>query len=347
MPCYHPLDAWQTIEGDIHFHARGTSGKKGNAPNYRRELKLPCGRCIGCRLDRSKQWAIRLMHEAQLHERTAFITLTYADRYVQGGSKSLRDLARPPDPLTRTQACASDTDRSPLACQDSLTRPSSSYVLVRPRSLDYKHVQTALRSLRQTLRRRRGLQGKIRFFMCGEYGEQLARPHYHLALFGEDFREDRYVWRRTDAYTYYRSPELEKHWPHGHSEIGNLTIESAAYIARYIFKKLTGPPAADHYQGRTPEFIVMSRRPGIGKTWFEKYIKDVYPHDGVYINNHKCKPPRYYDKLLELVDKPMLEEIQQAREAGHNHADNTPARLAAREAVTKASLALKRRTYET
>jgi hypothetical protein len=73
-------------------------------------------------------------------------------------------------------------------------------------------------------------------------------------------------------------------------------------------KKWKGDGAEDHYtrwcpltgEGTTvePEYCTMSRMPGIGKTWLEKYKSDVYPHDYVVINNHKVKPPRYYDSLL-------------------------------------------------
>lgn len=42
-----------------------------------RPLELACGQCIGCRMERSRQWAIRCVHEAQLHEQNCFVTLTY------------------------------------------------------------------------------------------------------------------------------------------------------------------------------------------------------------------------------------------------------------------------------
>lgn len=76
MPCYHPIAAWRGRKA-------GPSGKvplvfqKEDSCGV--EVKLPCGRCIGCRLEYSRQWAVRLMHEAQLHTQNCFLTLTYRD----------------------------------------------------------------------------------------------------------------------------------------------------------------------------------------------------------------------------------------------------------------------------
>jgi len=40
---------------------------------------VPCGSCIGCRAEQSRQWAVRMMHESRMHKNNVFITLTYAD----------------------------------------------------------------------------------------------------------------------------------------------------------------------------------------------------------------------------------------------------------------------------
>lgn len=72
MACFHPLRAWRTRTGEIHF-GKNTPGEP---------LQLPCGKCVGCRLDRSKMWAVRCVHEAQLHQANSFITLTYSDEHL-------------------------------------------------------------------------------------------------------------------------------------------------------------------------------------------------------------------------------------------------------------------------
>ena len=81
-------------------------------------------------------------------------------------------------------------------------------------------------------------------------------------------------------------------------------FESAAYVARYITKKITGPGAEAHYGDRVPEYVTMSRRPGIGKGWYDKYRSDVYPCDSVTLRGgREMKPPKAYDRYFE-VDFP-------------------------------------------
>ncbi|WP_287777544.1 hypothetical protein, partial [Megamonas sp.] len=87
-----------------------------------------------------------------------------------------------------------------------------------------------------------------------------------------------------------------------------------AYVARYVTKKITGDMAEEHYKGREPEYVVMSRRPGIGRGWLEKFVNDVYPHDYVVIRNGiKCKPPRYYDKIYDEWNSEEMHNIKTRR----------------------------------
>ncbi len=256
-------------------------------------ITVPCGSCIGCRLDRSRAWAIRCVHEAQLHETNCFITLTYDEKHLpKDGSLSLGDF------------------------------------------------QLFMKRLRKSLSPK-----QIRFFHCGEYGDKLSRPHYHACIFNHDFA-DRTLWSQRNGNKLYRSASLEKLWPYGYSSVGTLTWQSAAYIARYITKKITGAAAKDHYERvetstgeithLAPEYITMSLKPGIGSEWFKLYSGDVYPGDFVVIDGKKFKPPRYYDNLLELSDLETFELIKEERE---NYAlkypeEQSPSRLATREICT-------------
>lgn len=209
-----------------------------------------------------------------------------------------------------------------------------------PVSLVYPHFQGFMKRLRKA-------HGPVRFFVCGEYGDDLGRPHFHAGLFGVGFRADRYRWRVTEAgFPVFRSPELERLWPHGNSELGELTQESAAYMARYTFKKVTGDLAEGHYQGRVPEFAHMSLKPGIGALWFSKYMQDVRVRDAVIVKGQSRKVPRFYDKLLKRVEPDVLEEVQQARileAVDRGFQDVTPERLAVREQVVKARLSFYKR----
>jgi len=217
-------------------------------------------------------------------------------------------------------------------------------------SLHYSHFQRFMREVRREF-------GPTRFFMCGEYGEDKHRPHYHAGLFGCDFRADRKFKRVTDAgFRVYTSAVLSKLWTRGDHEIGDLTPESAAYMARYTFKKISGPRGDAHYETvdrdtgeicwRVPEFCHMSLKPGIGSRWFDRFQCDVFPHDRVVLNGKIGSVPRYYYTLLKRVDPDMLENVQQERlmrAAARGGEDTTVERLADREKVTEARLSFYKR----
>jgi hypothetical protein len=177
-----------------------------------------------------------------------------------------------------------------------------------PASVDVRDFQLFMKRLRKKHK-------NIRFFHCGEYGEQNKRPHYHALIFGYEF-PDRKLWQTRNKQKYYRSEELEKLWPYGHVVIGEVTFTSCAYVARYIMKKQKGKNAEEHYFNKEtgeliePEYCTMSRKPGIGYDWFKKFKTDVYPNDYCVINGKKIRPPRYYDNLLSEEEK---EEIKNKR----------------------------------
>ncbi len=199
---------------------------------------------------------------------------------------------------------------------------------------------------------------KIRFFACGEYGENLARPHYHLLLFGLAFPDQYFFKNSGSGNALYRSPTLEKIWTFGHSLIGDVTFESAGYVARYILKKINGDLADDHYlradeHGEAiwlaPEFTTMSRSPGIAKSWYDKYSSDIFPGDfAVTPEGKKVKTPRYYSNLLEREQPDLLGELKLARQdAFKTHQENnTDERLRVRETCHEAKTNLLTRDYE-
>lgn len=313
MACFHPRTGYRS-------RTVNPSGKRSIVFNLREGYldltqKVPCGYCDGCRLEHSRQWAIRLVHEASLYPENCFVTLTYDNEHL-------------PDKGTLVK----------------------------------KDLQDFLKKLRQRVRyyeaKNKEPHRKIRFFACGEYGESFFRPHYHLCLFNFDFR-DRELYRSQGGNKLYTSRALEEVWPNGFSTIGALTWKSAAYVARYILKKQTGP--SDHYYDvvdeetgevttLTEEFVTMSRRPGIARDWFERYKKDVFPDDFIVVNGKKLRPPKYYFQQIEVTDPSLYYRVKAAR---HNAAtsdraqkENTVDRLRVREAVLKSKLKLLRRDYE-
>lgn len=198
---------------------------------------------------------------------------------------------------------------------------------------------------------------QVRFFSCGEYGDKFQRPHYHIALFGYDF-PDKELLSQYKGTKLYISKTLGKLWKKGHHSIGELNYQSAAYIARYVIKKINGDKATEHYEyidkttgeviNRNPEFINMSRKPGIGKNWFETYTDDVFPSDFVVINGKEHKVPKYYDKLLELEHPEQFEQIklERLKRALKDEANNTPERLRVREKSAQLKMRKLKRSLE-
>lgn len=294
MPCYHPMPAVRMSDGSVKFVSRNKKGVDGC-------LELPCGQCIGCRLERSRQWAMRCLHEASLYDRNAFVTLTYEDSHVPPGG-----------------------------------------------SLHYPDFQKFMKRLRKHIKT------PVRFYMGGEYGENgTIRPHYHVCLFGYDFPDKVYFRKSSSGEKLYTSKFLESIWPLGLSSIGDVTFQSAAYIARYCVQKVTGDLAESHYRvitddgeiiDRTPEFNHMSLKPGIGSRWLEKFQTDVFPRDYVVINGVKVKPPKYYDTLFERENPGEFSEIVAKRELDidvlkkRDYLEFWPSRMSVKEQVQLAQV---------
>lgn len=198
-----------------------------------------------------------------------------------------------------------------------------------------------VRDLQLFMKRLRKQFGRVRFFACGEYGDEGGRPHYHVILFGVDFASDRTLWRfSATGHQIYRSRSLELLWPFGHCELGSVTPEAGAYVARYCLKKLSGEVGREQYvrsnveTGETwsvrPEFAVMSNRPGIGASWFERFRSDAFPSDFLVIRGRRVPVPRYYSKKLTEEEK--LRVLVGRKKGARKHvANNTPERLAVRE----------------
>ena len=209
-------------------------------------------------------------------------------------------------------------------------------------------------------RLRKRVKSPVRFYMGGEYGESgTIRPHYHACLFGYDFLDKVFYKRTASGEKIYTSKLLESLWPYGLSSVGNVTFESAAYIARYCIQKVTGDLAESHYRvvtddgeiiDRVPEFNHMSLKPGIGFNWLQRFQSDVFPRDYVVINGVKTKPPKYYDVLFERENPGVFSEIVAQRELdGYSQTlkgENSNSRLLVREQVQAARLSMLKRGFQ-
>ena len=313
MPCYRPLEGFRSL-------VRNPNGKRSIVFNRRQgytdmPIQLPCGKCTGCRLEHSRKWAIRCMHEAQMHQNNSFVTLTYC-----------------PEKLPTI-------DKHP--------------------TLEKRHLQLFIKRLRKKY-------GKgIKYYACGEYGSGYGRPHYHLCIFGVGFM-DKTVWKIKNGNKLYTSEKLNKLWTDpadgkqiGWAVIGDLTFQSAAYVARYVMKKRKGKDKDSFYEKSynhetgevisiQPEFPLMSRRPGIGQAWLERYKTEVYPQDSIIHDHKELKPPKYYDDLFEKDNPITMAQIKYERKkiAAKHKNDNSLARLKTKEQVKRKQTTLLQRSLE-
>lgn len=290
MPCMRPASAFSLASGGISFTERG---------DVTGDIKLPCGQCLGCRIDRARDWSLRIGHESKLHQHNWFLTLTYDQAHIPN-----------------------------------------------PPSLNYSDWQLFAKRVRRNL-------SPFRFFMCGEYGENTWRPHYHAIVFGLEIPDLKRA-AGSDKMPLFSSAKLNGLWGKGMIMVGAVTPQSAGYVARYNLKKITGQRAETHYRyidedGEVhqlmPEFCHMSTKPGIGAAWYDKFHKDVHTHDYVVRDGFKNPVPRYYDKRATSKGYE-LDEIKMQRQmaALPKAANNTPERLAVRETVLKARSSLLKRS---
>ena len=224
-----------------------------------------------------------------------------------------------------------------------------------------KYGQLVKSDLQRFFKRMRKAGYKFRYVASGEYGDVSRRPHFHIALFGVDFNNDRRLFgRAAGGDRTFVSDAVSRLWPFGNHLIGTLNFESAAYIARYILKKIKGPNASplplhkDLESGEivfpNPEFMCMSK--GIGKSWFRDYfMSDVFPNAGVITQQGSRAPvPRYYKNLLKEVgadlalDMQFRSSVRADMEVERNAFENLPHRKLARHTVNVARSGLSKRT---
>ncbi|ALS03440.1 VP4 [Gokushovirus WZ-2015a] len=303
-------------------------------------ITVPCGHCIGCRLEYSRQWANRCLLELDYHSSAYFVTLTYDNSHVR------RTLYADPDTGEAAEA----------------------YTLAK------RDFQLFMKRLRKAFP-----DQKIRYFAAGEYGSETFRPHYHAILFGLKLDDLQLYKQSPDGFNYYTSESFQRVWsepasgvppsegrpyytlpdlpfladsckgsttpltPIGKCLICDVSWETCAYVARYVTKKLTGPEStfySDHnieppftvmsdvswetcaYVARyvtkkltgpestfysdhniEPPFTVMSRKPGIARQWYDDH-PDLYDYDYINISTpaggKKFRPPKYFDKLYDI-----------------------------------------------
>jgi len=273
MACAYPIPAFQAGPG---------APVKFNPPLGTANLAISCGGCVLCRLERSRQWAVRIEAHRLCFpaEQCHFLTLTYDDAHLP-----------------------------PLVDGRHSLRPK-----------DLSDFWKRLRS--------RFPGSKVSYFACGEYGTRTLRPHYHACVFGVTFDDlvpmgaAGGVVRNTDplapnavAVRLLRSPKLDETWSHGAVARGEVTFQSAGYVARYIMTKQLGKARFDDatYKGYFEEFQRQSTKPAIGDLALDKFPRDWFNmfHDF----DSRTSIPRRYLKRLKAESSALYDNYLQTRAA--------------------------------
>lgn len=311
MPCYHPLKGFVLgsrssgkkdlkvvgyeadyigLDENGIWQAGRDAGSFSPYLRYRQVIRdfvqIPCGQCIGCRLDYSRQWMQRCLLENSYHENACFLTLTYTDQNVP-----------------RSFFCDSSTGE--------ILNPDAPWLTLEPR-----HLTLFWKRLRKWYGE------ELRYYACGEYGSNTFRPHYHAIVFGlnpdrlgledwsRNFRGDRLYLSRVLT---------DDVWKLGNVMVGEVNEQTCAYVSRYVMKKLKGEASVFYDEhGLVPPFTRMSTHPGLGNQYFQDH-PDIYEFDKIHISTPQggksFRPPRYYDKLYDCLQPEEMAEIKQARQA--------------------------------
>lgn len=322
MSCINPLIAYPrglTESGKVKYvpakRDKGTNAVEflnflneeyGDRPDIDKPILIPCGKCIACRLDYSREWAARCMLEMKDHDSAYFVTLTYNDLQIP------------------KVFFASPDGSGQLPAQ----------------TLRKRDFQLWMKRVRRSFP-----NDKIRFFGCGEYGSQTLRPHYHVILFGLHL-DDLKFYKRTETGVLYNSDKLSNTWcridgdtgfrfPLGFVVVGECNWDTCAYVARYTAKKsmTVGDEFFEKFGIEKP-FIQMSRRPGIGRSYLDKH-PDLFDCSRIFLpagdDVRKCAIPRYFYKALEQSDPDLAEVLRQRRRTQANTYQKAIANYAKRD----------------
>lgn len=281
MPCFHPIKGWIGRDGKF------TTNCKKTWIDKREDVQIPCGQCLGCKLEYSRQWAIRCQHELQYHKENCFITMTYDDEHLPSRGvekKHVQDFFK----RLRYHLNNDDNYKKRLRLYHG-----------RDPSFDF--------------------EVNIRYFGCSEYGGQTLRPHYHFMIFG--FIPDDLVLysQGGSGCKVYLSEMLSEIWSHGNVLVGeSCNFETAAYIARYVVKNFEQKELLDgnFFKVFHKTFVLSSRNPAIGYRYFEENLRQLKRLDKVTIREGLIvNPSKYYDRKLKEVDEKSFMRIKEKRKS--------------------------------
>lgn len=299
MPCYTPVGAWKNARG-VFFRLMPDST----------HIQLPCGRCIGCRLERSRQWAARLMHELRFHDKASFITLTYDEDHLPPGGTLVPKHYQ--DFMKRLRKWSGEKLRF-FHCGEygeKAGRPHYHAIIFGEDFLDevYEWGET-------------------------EHGHKTWRSKDLDRIWGKGRTECGSVTFESCAYV-----------------ARYITKKVTGQAAKEYYTYVDPADPFGEVHTLHPEYATMSRRPGIGKLHFDKYRDEIYPADNIVVRGVPCKPPKFYDRQLEKVNPSAYAILKDERECALTSSpqryNRSPERLRVREKVKRASIQTLRRRFE-
>ena len=285
MSCFHPNGVLFCNGKPGRFIGPLTTDKvRAFASNGWEVVPVPCGHCRGCRLDKSKFWADRMLLEFATERddypaKTAlFLTLTYDDAHVPW-----------------------------VTCTDGVQR----------HNLEPSHPQLFLKRIRKYFWT--NFNRKLRFYLCGEYGSRTFRPHYHMILFGASLSDfpDSFVFSSTceSGGILYESPVLDGIWSFGACRFSLASYQTFCYVGRYVLKKqYASDIGCDEfpYRGRCPVFQRCSLKPGLGADYFKEFDgTKVFLSDGNDV--HQIGIPRCVLDKIRLTNPELYDTIKSQR----------------------------------
>ena len=299
----------EILSGDEYNKAYAKAVNDGNFTSGMpiRKIIVPCGQCLECRLNYSKMWAFRMMLEAKQWKNNYFITLTYNEN-------SLEKFCYTEVPFL--------SDDGNVICDPDTGEVVDAFIQY---SLVPNDVTVFMKNLRKIMQREYG-HDNIRFFACGEYGPKHLRPHYHIILFNCPLPDLSISGKSPAGFPMYSSKIIERAWSYrddethnvvskGFCPIQDVSYQSCSYVARYILKN--SKCGKTKVPGLKPEFVRMSRNPGIGRDYFEKNFEKLYAHDSMYMSTGDkavlFRMPKYFDKLYEQIDPDNYSKIKDNR----------------------------------
>lgn len=306
MSCYTPLFRVEDLskferaaDGHLYHPAKIIGSKqlekhKDLFTGYNKWQLINCGKCIGCRLDYSRDKANLGYLEMLTNKKNTcwFITLTYDDDNLKINNE-----------IELNGITYTETEENPWNG-----------------TLEKEEATKFIKRLREYMERKYNNKG-IKYMICGEYGGKTKRPHYHAILFGCELPiESFYAPRIKNNEVYYQNKIIEKLWTKGISNITECSWQTIAYVGRYITKKIIGNESEIEYalRGQQKEFLHVSKNPPIGYKYYLEHKLEIYDQDRIPIL-HKgktvyVKPPKLYDKYFEKEHPEKFNTIKKKRQ---------------------------------